>query len=222
VPGAEVVDGEVHAHRVQLFDDALGFRCVGHRGGLCHLEYQAVALQAGLGQDVAHQLRKLWFELTRRQVHRDLDVACPPDGFRARGAQYPLTEMIDETAGFRDWHELHRPEEATFGMLPTHECLGADDPARREFLDRLVVQDEFAGTDRELQGLFGVEANERVQMHVGAVAHVPAATSALRFVHREVGAVQQRLAIRLGELGDRDPDAAAHRHVAAVDNDWLE
>ena len=60
-----------------------------------------------------------------------------------------MGERIDQPVVFHQVDELHRREQAEFGMHPSHQRLGTDGLAARETHLRLVVRDELASVDRE-------------------------------------------------------------------------
>ena len=103
-------------------------------------------------------------------------------------------------------------------MLPAHQRLDADHALRGDVDLRLVVQDELAGADRgaqlaeQLQPLGGVRvAVRRVGLDAGA--------RALGVVHRDVGALDQRVHVGpvLGAVGD--PDAGVQHGRDAVEQE---
>src|SRR5450432_312237 len=161
---------------MEFMDRLEGLWRLRHRDAFGDLEREAVGAEPTLGQDVAHELRQVRFDLPWRQVDRDLDGIRPAHRLRTRRAQHPLAEPSDESARFGDWNELAWAEQATYGVLPSHQCFGTHNSARSKVLNRLVVQNELVTRDGNLECLLGVEAFEGAFAHLGLVAHEAATT----------------------------------------------
>src|SRR5688572_29721120 len=70
-------------------------------------------------------------------------VAVPPlAGLAARGVEDLTAELLDEPGFLCEWDEQLRPERSSARVLPSDECLAADDLAGREGDDGLVVDRE--------------------------------------------------------------------------------
>src|SRR5215831_19024295 len=145
VTGAEVIDRQPHAERL----DAMKALEVGigvvHGGAFGQLDHQVVGLEPGFVEcplDILHQLAVL--QMTAGDVDRQaqLRTACH---HRAPGAeiaaglmQYPASELGDLAALLQHLDEARRHQHARLRMTPAHQRLDAEQRARAEVDDRLV------------------------------------------------------------------------------------
>src|SRR3954451_10625565 len=157
----------------------------------------------------------------RRRRHVDgageLDALLVPPGDLVQGGVDDVPRQLAHDAGLlgeRD--EGGRRQQAALRMVPAYERLDVADGARLHRELRLIVQDELVGPDRVAQLADEREALARVAVAVALVEGV-AASRRLRLVHRDVGALQERLGVIAMLREERDADARADAHVDAVD-----
>ena len=99
-------------------------------------------------------------------------------------------------------------------VLPAHQRLDADDPLGDDVDLRLVVEDQLAGADRRAQLAEQLQPLRRVGVALGRV-RLDAGARALGVVHRDVGALDERVHVGavLRAVGDADA-RVEHRHDA--------
>ena len=86
IAGAEIVQGDPHAHLPHFLDEAARHRLVVEQGRLRHLDLQAISRQVRCLQRFADVVDDVAIaEVPRRQVHRYADVFRPLCAFAACG-----------------------------------------------------------------------------------------------------------------------------------------
>jgi hypothetical protein len=105
-------------------------------------------------------------------------------------------------------------------VAPTQERLGADDDAGAQVDLRLEVGDELAVLERAAQVGGEREAGEARVVLLRGVAH-DADGAFLRLVHRDVGALHERLDVVAVVGMERDADAAAELEADALGDERL-
>src|SRR5690348_5673338 len=149
VAGAEVVDGQLHAHLVQggqLLDDQL---VLFDQDPLVDLDGERLGRQPGLGQDRGQPRPEgRRGELPGGQVHGDPDVPGRPAGrvapggaLRARLPEHPLAERDDE-AGLLGGAEELRRQDRLLVVPPADQRLGAGHARGGQVHDRLELERE--------------------------------------------------------------------------------
>ena len=132
VAGAEVVDRQAQAARVQLGQHRLEVGDRRHRRLLGDLHHHPVGVQAervDRGHHLAHRRR---LPERRRQVDRDEQVvaAVAPLAALAAGlVDDPVGDRADQPGALGDRQELGRGEQSALGIVPADQRLGADDAA---------------------------------------------------------------------------------------------
>ena len=159
-------------------------------------------------------------QLPRREVHRHVHagvVAHPGRRVAAGEVQGAAPERNDESGLFGERHEDRRRDTALHRVIPADQRLDAHDALRREFHDRLVVEQELAAVGIvECAAQVGLQAqppHHRLE-HARLEQLVAAAAVRLGEVHRHVG-VTQHVAGRVDRLGDGDAEARRARRFAA-------
>lgn len=214
VARSEVVDGDTHADALEgaeHLDAGLGIE---HRGAFGDFQFQAGRRQVAAaddGRDLAQQVRIL--ELTRGEIdcHAQIESLVEPClGLRAGGFQYPFPQRQDEPRLLGDRNELGGMVLDAVGIAPAQQGFGAEDPARFQVDDRLVVEPELLFDQRvahfrfERQPLLQPFAQPRFK------AGKAAAAQALRLVHGRVGVLEQCLAVGAVVREEGQADAAGH------------
>ena len=132
-------------------------------------------------------------------------------------AQHPAADLEDRVGLLGHPDEVVRADPAALGVLPAHEGLDADHPARRDLDDGLVLQDELAGGDRVLEVGRQLGAGHHRLVHRGFEDDHPALATSLRRIHRDVGVAQQVAGALDAGPARGHADAGADVHVAALD-----
>src|ERR1044072_7823542 len=103
-----------------------------HQHTFGDLQLEEVWIHSRLLQDTAHLLRQIRLaKLPRRKIDGHVErlirgkLVLPKFELEARLAQYPLTDVQDEPAFFGDGNEIHRRDQASLRMLPTHQSFKA-------------------------------------------------------------------------------------------------
>ena len=109
----------------------------------------------------------------------------------AQASSSTSRRWYDETAllGARD--EAGQRHELGAAAVPAQQGFDADDPARGEVDLRLVVQLELVLVERAVQRRLGLQAFERVDVHLLGVEAGGVAAGALGLIERRVGLLQQ-------------------------------
>src|SRR6202011_5088958 len=84
-------------------------------------------------------------ELIGRDVDRDADLEAFPGPRRSLArclAENPASDRDDQPAVLGQWDEFIGFDDASQGMAPADQRLGADHPTAGEIEDRLVEQEE--------------------------------------------------------------------------------
>jgi hypothetical protein len=227
VAGAEVVDGEPHAQRLELGESRERGAGVLHRRALGDLEHQRPRRDPGGvegGADVRDELRRVGCPVqlpagdvdghVRRGV-RAVDPLPVPQ-LAARLAEHPPAERHDQAGVLGRRDERPGPQHAALGVMPPHQRLEAGERAGVELHDRLVHEGELppvhgaAQVRLELQTYAGSRVQRRLEQREAALA------IRLRLVHRRVGVAEERLRRGHGRRArrrgrDRDPPRSPSR-----------
>ena len=131
VAGAEIIDGEVQAHGIQLVQQADGALRIGHQGGFGDFQLEAGGRHAVLAEHAAaarDEARLL--ELTQRQIDRDSARLrhdfLPFAVVRADAIQDPFADIQDQAGLFRERNEMRGRDIAVARQAPAQQRLGAD------------------------------------------------------------------------------------------------
>ena len=157
-------------------------------------------------------------ELAGRQVHPARSSGsirecrrCHADLLAARLAQHPQADVEDEPGLLGQVDELGGRQQPSVGVLPPHQRLGADDPARRHLDLGLVVDRELAVLD----GLAQLDLVLQPAAHLGPQRLVEdldaVAAQLLGRVHGRVGVAQQVVGRLVGVGGEGDAHAGRRR-----------
>ena len=223
--GAEVVDRDSHAERLDLPQPPGGCCHVAHQRRLGDLERERRGLDARFPQHPTDVLREpLSVELVGGDVDRHADAVapiCPLRGLAGGLLQHPTTDRRDPPGLLGERDEVLGLDHAARGVPPAQERLDAHDLLARQLEDRLIEQEELPG----LQGVIEVHLERQAlflaALHVRLEQHRAVLAVRLCAVEGQVG-VPQQLVGRLA-VADRDPDAdaAGDGRLAVVQHDRL-
>ena len=103
IAGAEIVEREADAERLQLGEGLVGGIAFGEEHAFGDLELEPLGANAGLLRDgceiIVDDVRIV--ELERRQVDRDADLVGPLRRFLERGPQHPFADLADQAGSLR-------------------------------------------------------------------------------------------------------------------------
>ena len=232
VPGAEVVDGQLHADGLQL--DQVGYHPLvpPQQDALGQLEHERPGLETGRVEGPAHAVDETGCaELPGRHVHAHVQTArdpavirrqglawvaaqipAPPRGVGGRPGQDPGAERHDLAGFFGQGDELAGQHHPPLRMRPPDQCLEPGQLAGGEGDDRLVGERERVAGHRFLQrGLQLPPPDQPGAQHRLVPAPLPLARR-LGGVQGQVGVPEQFVGVGtvLGR-GDPDGDRGEHR-----------
>ncbi len=218
VAGAEVVQRQPHALRVQRVHHRDGGRRVGG-DALGQLELEVLRRQAGVAQRARHDVGQADVaELHGRQVdghhHRRHAGVDPGLQLRDGGAQHPFADRDDLAAGLGQRDELGRRDEAELGMLPAQQRLDAHELLAVGVQLRLVVQQQLVALQRAAQCRLQLQLARRALLHAGREEAPRRLALVLGAVHRRVGVARQDLVVVAVRRIAGDADR--HRHAQLV------
>ena len=154
-----------------------------------------------------------------REVDGDVQVepVDPPLGeLRERGLEHVQGQRPHQRGVLGVREERARAAQAVHGVLPAHERLDAGDAAGREVDLRLVVQDQLVALERAAQ--LGDQRQPLARVAVARrVVGLEAGARLLGLVHRDVGALQQRVGVGAVLRAERGADARVHHDLEPVD-----
>ena len=108
IAGAEIVEREPHAERLEPEHGELGGVDVAEQRALGDFEFEPGRVEIGFGENALHHVDEIGAaELQRRDVDRDRD-ARPGLAVEAGAAQHPFAERDDEPAVLGDRDEFGR------------------------------------------------------------------------------------------------------------------
>ena len=153
------------------------------------------------------------------EVDRDVQVEAvdPPLGdLRQRRLEHVQGQRPHQRRVLGVRKERAGAAQAVHGVLPAHERLDAGDAAGREIDLRLVVQDQLVALERAAQ--LGDQGQPLARVAVaGRVVGLEAGARLLGLVHRDVGALQQRLGLGAVLRRERGADARVHDDLEPFD-----
>ena len=222
VTGAEVVDGQLDAHCLELVHAVVDPVRVVQQHALGDLQREPSGVEGRLAERPPNRLAEAFVtELTGREVHVELDgttVGRPPLGHVAEGlVQYPRSDRHDQSRRLGHGNEVRRRHEPTLFGRPADQCFHAHEGARLHLHDRLVVQHELVILDGPAQIALEFEPVVHHRLHVRSEDLVAVFAGCLRRVHRHARASQQALGIVAPEPGG-DADARVIRGVQFFDD----
>ena len=222
IAGAEVVDGEVHAHRAQIAHELHRLVRIPHHHAFGDFELE----DAGFGPGGLEDFRELGYELLLaeldgRKVDRDRHPRqagiLPGLGARADLAQRPQSDRNDQTRFLGEVDEFLREQQAPLGVLPAQQRFDPRDRACGHVDLGLVVHAELAPLQAVPQAGLQGELLRRVRLQLGGVEAESVAAPVLGAVHGDVRSRQQRLRVAaVGRIG-ADPDAQRDVELLPVD-----
>src|SRR5205807_9396633 len=106
ITGAEVVQCQAYAERLEAEHGELGGIDVADEGAFRDLELETAGVESGLGQNALDHVYEIdATKLQGRDVHRNRD-SRPGFAIQAGATQHQLTERDDQTAVLGDRNEL--------------------------------------------------------------------------------------------------------------------
>jgi len=217
---AEIIEREHHAELVQPLDHAPGAIEVVHRS-LADLDQHLARRQRVTLERGGHTPGvALVAQLARRCVdsHPGHEAELVPGRRLAAGClEHPFSDARDQARLLGVRQEAGRRHEAGLGILPANERLDAEQPACREVVHRLVVEDELLLGQRAAQPGCERELAARLAGVVGVQREV-VAPAALGLVHGCVGVLEDLGGGAAVARPDRDADRGADPELGAVDH----
>jgi hypothetical protein len=200
IAGAEVVDRELHAERLegtQDFDAALD---IDHCGAFGDFQLQVLPGKAAVDQYFLDQPGQIaGAELARRNIHRHDEIAQAPldpvAGLGARGSQHLFADLHDQSRLFRHRDELAGGNHAPVRMLPADQRFEAGQTAPGDADLRLVMQDQFVALQRTPEAPSHLQHLARALVEVAGIASVAVAPRALDRLHRRARLLDQTAGI---------------------------
>ncbi len=223
VAGAEVVDREAHAERLEAVEALEVGVGVVHDRALGELDHEVAGLEPRLLQRLGHVLHQVAvLQVPRRDVHREAQPAAaghraaPAAQVAAGLAQYPAAELVDLAALLDHLDEARGHQHAGLRVAPAHQRLDAEQAAGAEIDDRLILEEELLVRQRAAD--VGLEPQPLVQhvLHLRLEGDVAVLAGCLGVVHGDIGVAEQRLGARV-RRGEGDADAGADAHLGAVE-----
>ena len=145
IAGPEIIDRDAHPELAEPHENACDRLGIAHQARFGDLDFQPVGGEPRGGKrrfEYFGEVRLL--ELHRRDVdrdaHRRAGVLRPAGGVAAGLLQRPAAKRRHQLAFLGDLNEGIGHQHTVPGMLPAHQRLGADDPARGKLELGLVVQ----------------------------------------------------------------------------------
>jgi hypothetical protein len=223
VAGAEVVDGQAHADRLEGVQPVEHPRVVAHQDGLADLELQATRVEPGLTHDGGDFLgERLPLELARREIDAD-DERGDPGGLRlpgprlaARLAQDPPAHGQDQARLFRQADEVGGEQLAAPAVIPADQRLDLDWTDIPQCNHRLVAEAQLLARSRSAEIGLQVQAVAGGDAQAGLVELVPRAALRLGLVHGQIRVVEHLLRLHGSAAGEGDPDARRDQDVASL------
>src|SRR3954447_1518280 len=209
VAGAEIVQRDSDADRVQLRQHVMRQLSVAQQRGLGDFDLEAMRWQSGNLQRVTDLAQHVaLMELLRREIHRDADAFRPFHAFHAGFAQNPAAEIHDQAHVFRNRDDIDRRNGAANRMIPAQQRFTRPYPSRLEIDERLIEQLEFLVGQRLAQVQLQNTAGFDDLGHFVAEEAESAAAVRLGAIQRHVGVLQERIGADI-RRGHGDTDARA-------------
>ncbi len=221
VAGAEVVDRNAHAQRLQAQQRAAHLFQVVHQHAFGELELEHRAVGAGLGECALDAFDEAdGAELHGRQVHRHRHRrqpgVAPAARLEQRLVQHPVADRQHQAPRFRHRDKGIRRHQAELGVLPADQRLAADERTIGQRQLRLEVQHELLRGDRLREPALHLQLGERRDGHLGLEEAAAGAALGLGVVHRRVGMLDERLGAAAVAREQRDADRRRHRDRRAL------
>ena len=161
-------------------------------------------------------------ELPRGQVHahrevlRGREAPLPVAQLVARRLEDPAPDRQDQPCLLRHGDEREWRHEAARRVGPAQESLHAQDLARQQVHQRLVVEPQLRPLDRPPQVVLQGDPVQRLDVHLGIEQHDLADRVGLRAVEGDLGLLEEVEGVVEGGAPDRDAHAGTHADVVAV------
>ena len=211
IAGAEIVDGNNHAHPPDMAQHFQGLFHVLHGDAFGDFQLKLGRRHSGLIQDGGNNLdQPPLLELGGRQVDRDFQrrqsLAGPDLRLLARPMQNPAPDGLDQIAALGHGDKIRRADPSSRRMQPADQRLAPDDFAGGDFDQRLEMHPKLTGSQGAAQILFDQLAGLDFGIHFGHIIMIIVAPLGLGAKHRQIGIFQQLLGIDgiVGRDGDAD------------------
>jgi hypothetical protein len=207
--GAEVVERRPHRDRPQADEHVDRPIDVRHHDVLGDLELEVLGAEAAIVKQPFDLRGEAEVEqVARPEVHRGAEVepvAAQAANLLDHAVEHERGQGLGQAAVLHQRQEVVGSQQAALGVLPAHQRLDPADRPGRQVRLGLVVQHELAGVQRAVELPDQHQSLAAVAIARGQV-HLVASPPALRFVHRNIGALQQpqRVGRMLGEQRDAD------------------
>ena len=222
-PGAEIIDRDPHAHRLQGGQHLERLVRIGHQGALRDFQRQPLRRhRVGLEHagDAWNQLGIL--QVTDRQVYghpKGDPLAPPPVLLLHRRLEHAAPERPDQPRLLRQRNESNRRQHPVARMRPAHQRFDADHVATSAAKHRLIVKRQRILFDRPAQ-LEGQRQAAGIDVVFEGIEGDPGAR-ALRLIHGRVRASEQGVRILRVAGKERDPDAGSDLERLVLDHQRL-
>ena len=223
ITGAEVVDRNIDAHRLQFIEHCQRPLDVAHQHAFGDFQFEVFRRQAGFLQHRHDQCGEILFaEQAGRDVDGDAQFriagSAPGGGLVAGLAQHEPGDLADQAVFFGQRNEAHRRNAAELGAVPAHQGLEAERPAVG--IDLGLVDDvQFVLLDRPAQG--GIECQPVAGFDVErfGVELELALAQLLGVMHGRVRMTQQDFEVDAVVGKEADAEAAIDAHFLAFEHD---
>ena len=213
IPGAEIVDRELHADVLELVEDVDRVLGVFHRRALGDLELQGLrpaifddsstASTSSIRSSFDRCLPEM-FTLTIRSLYAG-EMFCHFCELLASFIQDPDGDRLDQPRLLGDRDELVRRDHPELAVMPSQQRLESDEMSVLKIDDRLVVHRQLVAVDRTTQVHLEADAFEEFRTQFFCKHRRPV-VAFLGVVHRDVGVAKdlfRRVVFRVAR-GDAD------------------
>ncbi|MNM31227.1 hypothetical protein D3C81_417990 [compost metagenome] len=217
IAGAEIVDGNLDAQRLEVAQHGDGFLGIRHQRAFRQLQLQQVGRDVVLADRLEHFfLQAAHKKLDARDIHRQVhgaDAAGAPFADLLAGlVEHPVPHPYDQPRLFQQGDEEGRRHHAVARAAPAYQGLGAADAPRDDMHLGLEEQHEFLVVDGAPQGVFHVQPGHRLRVHFGREETEGVAARFLGAVHGRIGILNQGVGVDaiVGIHGNADADRDRH------------
>ena len=221
IAGAEIVDREVQAERIELVEELDGAVRILHQGRLRDLQLQRGRRDFVTAEDRADPADEIGLpKLFEREVDGD-----PPRGRHgslpvtevfAHPIEYPFPDFDDEVGFFGQRDEVRRQDDAAFRQLPAHERLGTDNFAGLDVVFRLIVDQELVPFECALEFALGHQPFDRGFVHLRGIIRVEVAAALFGVIQRRIRVADQVDDVRRIVRITGDTHTRGHEHLVAL------
>ena len=124
ITGAEIINGEAHAHLGQARENLQGAILVHHDAALCNFHHQTFGGQIVGGEQSGHRIGEFHIHQTlRRKIHRDIQIessGAPSRALFQAFAQHPQRERFDQAGALSQRDKFVGLHQSMLLMSPAH------------------------------------------------------------------------------------------------------